>query len=832
MQEEDMATDITLQQSARAPQARVSLFLASLVLVVLNSVLAQAQTATWNGGGGNWAPCPPQGTALWDTCNQQPPVYPSGNYNAIVNGGPVTLGSGNGISIVNLTVGTGQSVIVTPGYLFITGSSVQNNGTISVGAGNGFDLMGSQTTTLSGTGTVTLTDPTARFWGGNGTPTLINQQTVQGAGNFAFDLNLTNQGTINASSGTLSIQPTSTINTGTMEASSGGILTFANGVPAPYNNAGGTIKALSGGTVNLQNGVYTGGTLTTVGTGVITASGAAVLNGLTNSGTLQILNANTGTLENTINNRGVIQIPSSTLYISGGVTVSGAGNVLMSGNGQVQQLNGPGDSLINQQLIHGAGNIFELPLTNQATIAADSSGNTLSLAGGTTTNTSVLQASGGGILQLTNSNTVNNVGGTIEALDGSTVNLGATVKGGTLSTTGSGTIQSQNATLDGTVNVVTNTGTLDVANGYDLFLQGTVDNTGTIAATGNSFVVLNQPSTLSGSGTLTMGPNTALFGSGNAFTNQSTIEGAGTIGDSNPMPITNTGTIIANQTSPLSITPDATGFKNTGTLSVNTGSTLNVTGLFTNLKKGALTGGTYTVSGLLNLQNSIVTNNANITLTGSAAEIFDNFHSVNALSALTSNSAKGILSLQSGQGLTTSANLANKGKLTIGTSSSLNAGGSFTQSGGTTTVDGTLGATAGITLSKGTLQGQGILVATVNSSAILNVGDSTSTAGLLTISGSYAENATGTLNVAVNGTQVGTQYSQLAVANSASLNGTLIIKLKKGFVPVVGTNFDILTASSVSGKFLTVKGTSINSGEHFDVVYKSGSVTLNVASGP
>jgi hypothetical protein len=61
--------------------------------------------------------------------------------------------------------------------------------------------------------------------------------------------------------------------------------------------------------------------------------------------------------------------------------------------------------------------------------------------------------------------TVSNSGGTIEALDGSTVQLAGTVNGGTLTTTGSGTIQSQNGTLDGTVNVPTNAGTLDV-NGY------------------------------------------------------------------------------------------------------------------------------------------------------------------------------------------------------------------------------------------------------------------------------------------------------------------------------------------------------------------------------
>ena len=84
-----------------------------------------------------------------------------------------------------------------------------------------------------------------------------------------------------------------------------------------------------------------------------------------------------------------------------------------------------------------------------------------------------------------------------------------------------------------------------------------------------------------------------------------------------------------------------------------------------------------------------------------------------------------------------------------------------------------------------------------------------------------------------HGATVGTQYSQLAVTNGASLNGTLNVKLVNGFVPAIGNTFTILTASAVSGTFATVNGLSINSGEHFDPpVYNANSVTLTVASGP
>jgi hypothetical protein len=70
------------------------------------------------------------------------------------------------------------------------------------------------------------------------------------------------------------------------------------------------------------------------------------------------------------------------------------------------------------------------------------------------------------------------------------------------------------------------------------------------------------------------------------------------------------------------------------------------------------------------------------------------------------------------------------------------------------------------------------------------------------------------------------------VANGASLNGTLNIKLINGFVPAIGSTFTILTGTAVTGTFSTVKGLSINSGEHFTISYNPTNVTLTAATGP
>ena len=298
------------------------------------------------------------------------------------------------------------------------------------------------------------------------------------------------------------------------------------------------------------------------------------------------------------------------------------------------------------------------------------------------------------------------------------------------------------------------------------------------------------------------------------------------------MPITNDGTILANQTSPMTIVPDNTGFTNNGTLIVSPGSVLNIKGLFNNLSGTTLAEGTYSLTGTLGLQNAkIVTNAASLTLTGAKARILNTTTNHSALRSLAVNAAVGVLSLQGGQKLIAGGKFTNKGSITVGIGSGLTVGTSYSQAAGTTTVDGTLTAPALITQG-GTLFGHGALAAAVTSNATITVGDSATKPGILSVTGTYAQNASGVLNISIGGTTVGRQYSQLAVSNGASLNGPLNIKLIKDFIPTIGSTFTILTGSAVSGTFAAVNGLKINSGEHFEIHYGGTSVTLKVVSGP
>src|SRR4029077_1763705 len=204
--------------------------------------------------------------------------------------------------------------------------------------------------------------------------------------------------------------------------------------------------------------------------------------------------------------------------------------------------------------------------------------------------------------------------------------------------------------------------------------------------------------------------------------------------------------------------------------------------------------------------------------------------STNALSGLTSNTSIGSLSLQNGQTLQTTTNLSNAGKVTVGTSSSLALAGTYTQTSGTLTVDGSMTATS-LSLQKGSLVGKGTVGGSVTSTASVTAGDSSTKPGKLTLTGTFTQNSGGTLNIYIGGAAAGS-FGDLSVSNGVTLGGTLSIKDINGFVPAIGNSFTIVTGSVVNGQFATVKGTSINSSEHYQLNYNSNNVTLTVVSGP
>lgn len=304
--------------------------------------------------------------------------------------------------------------------------------------------------------------------------------------------------------------------------------------------------------------------------------------------------------------------------------------------------------------------------------------------------------------------------------------------------------------------------------------------------------------------------------------------GGHTLGISSP--VANTGTVqTVGGGSKVQITQS---LSNTGKLMVGAGGLINMTGPFSNFAGTTLTGGTYAVTGTLQFLNAnVVTNAATVTLTGTASKIIDQL-SNNGVQNLAANATSGSLTLQSGRTLTVPGAFSNAGKVLVGVGSGFGAGTSYTQTAGKTTVDGVLLAPGGMNIKAGSLFGKGTITSTVVSSGSVTPSDSLTTAGQLSIAGTYTQNALGSLNIAIGGLTVGTQYDRLAVTNGVSLNGKLALKRINGFLPAIGSSFTILTGSAVSGTFATVTGLSINTGEHFQVNYLPTSVTVTVVSGP
>ncbi len=216
-------------------------------------------------------------------------------------------------------------------------------------------------------------------------------------------------------------------------------------------------------------------------------------------------------------------------------------------------------------------------------------------------NDAMLRASGSGVLRISapfgNGGTVLNQGGTIAAIDNGTFRIasGVTVNGGTLTTSGNGTIHGDYpGSGGGILQNLTNTGVVAVDNSEALTLGGTFTNNGSVrvSSTGSGATLRFLDQTIvAGPGAITLsdnGSNTIEGEStGNGFTlgTAATLEGSGMIspgpsGGSNMAKVTNQGVIEATHpANRLNIRVEDfnnTALTNSGTLSARDGATLAI----------------------------------------------------------------------------------------------------------------------------------------------------------------------------------------------------------------------------------------------------------------
>jgi len=676
------------------------------------------------------------------------------------------LAEGNTLNVTSLT--PNSSLLIAVGS---PGTPIINAGTINLTATS---LQVSSPVTLSGSGTLNLAN--ADIYSSSSGTTLINQSTIAGTGTIGpgiYTVNLVNQGTVNANvtAGTLGFGTNAYGNTvtntgGLLEATNGGTLAILGS--NVVNNFGGNVTA-NGGTV-LVGGTIQGGTLTATNGGTLTtfSSGFAVplLDGAS-QGALTLSDGTTFTaatgsltqLQGTINlgtGTGAILQTSGGLQTTGNTTLSGPGSLTLAAAGWGSTSNT--FVVTNQSLIQGSGEIGEasncptgnscagsaFTLVNQATINANSSGNTLTNGSTIINNGGLLEATNGGTLKFDLPNdggVVNNAGGGVISANGGTIINGTIIQGGTLSTLNGGVMKtgSGGGTLDGATHgaiTLSDFSTYTAGSGTFTDLRGML-NLGTAAGAMlqlGGTLQIDGAVTLSGPGSVTMTAGSLVYASGNpTLTNQSIIQGAGQIGFGiYGFTLSNQGTVNANSNGgSLELLNDTVNNKAGGILESGNGGTL------------WLAGDAVTNAGLIH-----VAQGATLLITGG------------------------------------------------------DFGGTTLHNTGIIQVDGTLEASS-LILDGGLLEGTGTvnLAGTgtlTNTSGTVKGGDSP---GTLTVSGNYTQAAAGSLEVDFNGTALG-DWSVLDVTGDVSLAGTLDVVFIDSFTGSAmysGEVFDILNFGADPG---------------------------------
>jgi len=543
---------------------------AGLMLGLLLSSSAVAQTPTnanWTGGSGNWSD-----NSNWSSAGS-PDNNASFEYDVSIDNGSSTNSVVNlnvGATIRSLTVDTGDTLNIENGNALSLQDvgNITNNGVVNIGGINGSTILNvGGGALIDGTGTINMASSSHSELSTNLTGesfTIGAGQTIQGRGDIGLNRsNIENFGVIETSSGVLTIDPNGSqssfgfSNRNIIRASGTGVLRLSDG---KFQNTG-SIEVADDAVVELNNVTIQDGTLTSSGNGVF-----------------RVNNWQQAQLDGFITNNARIEIGG----INGSTSLTYGDNTMLDGTGTISLGNAnlsnfgaanAGDKLTlgANQTISGRGHVGvgNSAITSNGIVDANVSNNRLVLSTGSETfvNNNIIRASGGGILRLGDGvidNTQNGANGTIEAGDGSVVELaGAGIKGGTLNSTGSGFFRIQNGKSSEILSSITNNASIEIL--------GTNAETSLVVSNGRAF---------SGTGNITLTNQNLSVVSGD-FNNDDdhTIRGTGRVGDG-LNEINNSGVIEASSSgNVLAIeADDLYGLGNTGTLRAVDGGVLRLNG--------------------------------------------------------------------------------------------------------------------------------------------------------------------------------------------------------------------------------------------------------------
>jgi len=540
-------------------------------------------------------------------------ISPGSVYNGALNTNTSLVGAIDNLGTIQLLAGSANNTEVT----VVSPTTLQGGGTVTLNSGDNNGQVYIETST-AGT-TLTNVDNLIQGYGviGNSGLVFVNQTA----------------GTVdaNAAAGTLLLNGSGNItNAGLLEATNGGTLQIQNVV----ENAGANITA-NGGTVLIDaGGTIRGGTLNSLGGGTLgLGTGSATLDGSASALTLSTGSTWTAglgsqtTVLGTVVNQGNFQINAGSatntiLNLSADTTLQGGGTLTLNSgdtNGHAYlQTSVPGTTLTNvDNLLQGYGVIgnSDLVFVNEAggAVNANIPFDTLLLNGsGNVINSGLLEATNGGILQITN--VVENTGANITA-DGGTVLIdgGATIRGGTLNSLDEGTLGlgTGTAILDGTANALTLSAgsTWTAGLGSQTTVLGTIVNQGNFQLSAgsatNTILNIGANTTLQGGGTVTLnsGDNNGQVyvqtSNASVLTDQdNTIQGYGVIGNGGlALTVANAASVNANAEGQVLLLNGAGGVANSGTLEATNGGILQLATVVSNAGIVSANGGTVDVIG-------------------------------------------------------------------------------------------------------------------------------------------------------------------------------------------------------------------------------------------
>lgn len=740
-----------------------------MLLLVTGLLVALGATAWAGPVESNWI-FPASGAwgfdSHWDTSS-----FPNNDavsqYDAIIDA-PGSLGVfvTQSITVDSLYVGTADSVQVANGQALNISAlngrrGIDNHGTIFLNSTTTWSYLTLRDgpVHLTGGGEI-LGSESAQYAriGGLGGAALINvDNTIRGPMYLGYNqIPIENSGLITADhpSDPLRIDPMETmINSGTVRAENGAVLEL---LAADYDNTGGVIEG-AGGQVDLVGTLtVTGGTLqTSDGGAIVSKNGSVRLTDVTNLGRLVVNNAFAIAAAGNLANQDTIHLNSTTTWayltsVGGPLTLSGGGVVAMGDGGQYARL-GSNDGSLFQNVdnrIIGAGYV------------------------------------GYNQMGLTN-------GGQIVA-DNPTHPL----------------------SLDPGADGMVNTGLLRAENGARLELEaGDYDNTaGVIEAADGGVVRIDGTALITGGVLQTSGGGEIVANSGGARIVDATNLGKIRVGNAYALGVTGT---IANQDT---IHLDST----------TTWSYLTLVGGPVTLTGGGVVrcggGGRYARissgdgSRLINQDNILSGagylgyNSMGVTNAGVIVADDPNWSlniDVNEDGFLNT----GTLRLTGAGGLSFAAgDIDQQGLLEIAAGTTADWNADLVQTAGTSTIDGLLDIAAGraFQLQGGVLGGTGEIQGDVNNSGgAVAPGAS---AGELTVTGDYVQDAAGELAIEIGGYVAGGDHDLLTVSGEAALAGEVRVTFTGGFEPAVDDTFVVLTAASATGNLVVVTGDTFPAG--------------------